>query len=1115
MGRHHFGAGGWMLDGFARIRIAGWAGIRHVFDMQVPRSLVLLAALATLAGAAPGFFLSPAIHGDSLVFTAEGDLWKVPLAGGAAQRLTSHPGVEAHACFSPDGRQIAFSAQYGGPVEVYVMPVDGGLPKRLTWHGEGAKPVGWTADGKILVSSRATSTLPNTRLVKLDPAGGGQEEVPLAQASEGAIDDTGKRLFFTRLPFQGSNTKRYQGGTAQNLWRYDEGAAEAVPLTADFPGTSKNPMWWHDKLYFLSDRSGSTNLWSMAADGSSPQALTTHKRFEIRNATQDGGKIAYQHAGSVRVFNTADNSDTEVAITLPSDFDQTREQWVDKPFDYLTRFSLSPDGDRLALTARGSVFVVPVKTGGRRVEIARKPDVRYRAAAFLPDGKSLLAQSDETGEIELAKLPADGLGAAELLTHDGTIFRYPPVVSPDGIRIAWQDKNLDLWVRDLGSGQALKIATASANMFDDLTWSPDGQWLAFVQTAENTFPRIRLYHVTDGQLIDATSDRVMSFSPAWSRDGKWLYFLSDRELKTVVKSTWGPRQPEPFFTESTRIYALSLRNDERFPFDPADELSADEVKPENPPEQDEKTKPKPSVAETRIDVKGLPLRLYEVPGISGNLGDLVATPKHLFYTFQATGLNKKRWLIRLPISADSPKPQDFAGNIGAWDFSADLKKLALRVDNTFYVVPTDGDAPAKLDNPVPLHDWSFVIDPREEWRQIYAESWSMLRDFFYDPAMHGVDWVAVREKYRPLVDRVADRSDLSEVLQEMAGELSALHIYVKFGDLRPAPDNIQPSSLGAVMHRDPANGAWRIDHIFQSDPDYPGERSPLARPGIKVAEGDEILAINGRALEGVTYPEQLLQKLAGQPVLLQVRTGADGPLRKVLVKPLAPDQAKNLRYDEWEFTRRSETEKLGNGSIGYVHLRSMGPDSILEWARNYYPVFNRQGLIIDVRHNSGGNTDSWILGRLMRKAWFFWAPRGGAPIWNMQFAFRGHVTVLCDEWTASDGEAFAEGFRRLGLGKVFGTRTWGGQIWLNAQRWLIDNGMCTAAESGVYGPEGEWLIEGSGFEPDEVVDNLPHATFLGEDAQLHAAIRHLQELITKDPRPVPPVPAHPDKSGKK
>lgn len=1050
-----------------------------------------------------------------MVFTAEGDLWKVPLAGGAARRLTSHPGVEINACFSPDGRQIAFSAQYEGPEEVYVMPIDGGLPTRLTWHGEGAKPVGWTPDGKVLVSSRATSTLPNARLVKLDPATGGQEAVPLAQAADGAMDDTGKRLFFTRLPFQGSNTKRYQGGTAQNLWRYDEGAAEAIPLTADFPGTSKNPMWWHDKLYFLSDRSGSVNLWSMAADGSSPAELTTHKDFDIRNAAQDGGKIAYQHAGTLRIFNTADGSDVEVSITLPSDFAQTREHWVDKPFDYLTGFSLSSDGEKLALTARGTVFVVPVKPGGRRVEIARKPDVRYRSASFLPDGKSLIAQTDETGEIELAKLPADGIGPAELLTHDGTIFRYPPVVSPDAVRIAWQDKNRELWVRDLGTGQVLKIATAAVNKFDDLTWSPDGQWLAFVERADNTFPRIRLYHVTDGQLIDATSDRVMSFSPAWSRDGKWLYFLSDRELRSAVKSPWGPRQPEPYFTESTRIYALSLRKDGRFPFDPPDELSGDDGKPANEPKDDAKPKPETALAETLIDVEGLPLRLYEVPGISGNIQNLVATPKHLFYGFQSTGLNGKPWLIRLAISSDSPKPQDFATNFQSWEVSADGKKLALRMDKAFHVVPTDGDAPAKLDKPVPLKDWSFPISPREEWRQIYIESWRMLRDFFYDPAMHGVDWIAVREKYRPLIDRIADRSDLGEVLQEMSGELAALHIYVKYGDLRATPDNIQPSSLGAVMSKVPPNGAWRIEHIYQSDPEYPGEKSPLARPGVMVTEGDEILAINGRALEGVTYPEQLLEKMAGQQVLLQLRTGPDGPLRKVLVKPLSPDQAANLRYAEWEFTRRSETEKLGNGTIGYVHLRNMGPDSILEWARNYYPVFNRQGLIIDVRHNRGGNTDSWILGRLMRKAWFFWAPRAGTPYWNMQSAFRGHVTVLCDEWTASDGEAFTEGVRRLGLGKVIGTRTWGGQIWLDAQRWLMDNGLCTAAEFGVYGPEGQWLIEGSGVEPDEVVDNLPHATFLGGDAQLQAAIRHLQEMIAKDPRPVPPIPSHPDKSGRK
>ncbi|MDB6076830.1 MAG: protease, partial [Akkermansiaceae bacterium] len=493
--------------------------------------------------------------------------------------------------------------------------------------------------------------------------------------------------------------------------------------------------------------------------------------------------------------------------------------------------------------------------------------------------------------------------------------------------------------------------------------------------------------------------------------------------------------------------------------------------------------------------------------------NLQGTAKQIFYTSMPPGLEAKPRTMRLDIASDSPEAKVFAADINSWDLSDDLKHALIRKGDAFYVVPADGEAPAKLEKPVPLDRWSFNVDPKEEWHQIYRESWRMLRDYFYDPAMHGVDWLAIRQKYEPLVDRVADRSDLSEIMQEMSGELSALHIYVQFGDLRVGPDTIQPSSLGARLEKD-ATGGWKVEHIFTTDPDYPGETSPLSRPGVDIHDGDVILSINGRPLQTVNHPEELLAQQAGQQVLLEIQPPANAARRSVLVKPLNPEGAKSLRYSEWEYTRRQQTEALGKGEIGYVHLRNMGADSIVQWARDFYPVFNRQGLVIDMRQNQGGNTDSWILSRLMRKAWFHWAPRVGEPYPNMQYAFSGHAVVLCNEWTASDGEAFSEGFRRLGLGKVFGTRTWGGQIWLDSRRWLVDNGMCTAAEMGVFGPEGKWLIEGHGVDPDVVVDNGPHSAFEGRDLQLEAAVKHLQERIAKEPHPVPVVPPHPDKSGR-
>jgi tricorn protease len=395
---------------------------------------------------------------------------------------------------------------------------------------------------------------------------------------------------------------------------------------------------------------------------------------------------------------------------------------------------------------------------------------------------------------------------------------------------------------------------------------------------------------------------------------------------------------------------------------------------------------------------------------------------------------------------------------------------------------------------------------------MFVEGWRLERDYFYDPGMHGLDWPAMRKKYLPLAERVTDRGELNDVLAQMVGELSALHIFVRGGDQREAPDNIETGSLGARLRRDAAAGGYRVEHIYRSDPDIPARIAPLAQQGVDVGEGDVIEMINGVAALSSPDPAELLRSQAGRQVLLRVKPRDGGSVREVIVKPITQSREADLRYDEWEYTRRKLVDRMSDSQLGYVHLRAMGASSMAEWEREFYPVYNRAGLIIDVRHNNGGNIDSWILARLMRKAWFYWQPRVGRPYWNMQYAFRGPMVVLVNERTASDGEAFAEGFRRLGLGKLIGTRTWGGEIWLSASNFLTDRGIATAAETGVYGPEGEWLIEGHGVDPDVVVDNLPHATYNGKDAQLEAAVKHLLEAINKKPADVPKAPAYPKKS---
>ncbi len=1058
-----------------------------------------------------GYYRYPTQGGGKVVFTAEGDLWRVSIDGGMAQRLTTHAGYETHAAISPDGKTVAFTAQYEGPSEVYTIPLTGGVPTRHTFEGARAEVVGWTNDGDILYRTRHFSTLPNWQIVRLDPTSNRSTILPLAQASTATIRSDGT-IFFTRLPFQGSATKRYQGGTAETLWKKSPQENEAVGLSTSFVGTSKAPMIVGERLFFVSDRDGTMNLWSSDFDGARLRQHSFHKGWDLQEPSYSTGSIVYQVGADLYRYDTKAQREEPISIELTSDLEQLRERWVKKPIEYITSSAISPDGKRMVLTARGQIFVVPLKSG-RLVQVTKKQGVRYRHARFLPDGKSIVALSDETGELEFWKLSANGVGRVQQLSSGGDILRFAGVPSPDGKWLAYSDKNFDLWILDLRKGNSRKVANSMEGAPRDLTWTPDSQWLGYVMDASNYISQIHLYSVKSGKSRVLTSDRMDSYSPQFSLDGKWLYFLSDRTLRSVVRSPWGPRQPEPFLDKTTKIYQVSLRDDKslRSPFLPDDELviARRALSKEGGKKKSQPKKP----VRVRVDFKGIVSRVVEVPVEAGNYSSLRLSGSRLFWLEEERGLESRVNLQTIEITSESPKVELVASDIAGYQLTPDGKNLLIRKKKSFYSVPAKPNAEKKLEkNRFDLSSWVFSIEPREEWRQLFVEAWRLERDYFYDRSMHGTDWKRILQKYLPLVDRVTDRAELSNLISQMVGELSALHTFVRRGDHRKGLDSVMTGHLGAVIKLRKSLGGARVDYIYRSDPDLPNERSPLDQPHLGINEGDILEAINGTSVLKVPNWRALLRNQVGKPVRIRVWSRSNKRTEEKMVTPISAKQERELRYDDWEYSRRLRVETQGLGKLGYVHLRAMGAKDYSAWAQNFYPVFNRQGLIIDVRNNRGGNIDSWILEKLMRKAWFYWQGRAGNPTWNMQYAFRGHMVVLCNEFTASDGEAFAEGFRRLGLGKIIGTRTWGGEIWLSYNNWLVDNGIASAAEYGVYGPEGEWLIEGHGVEPDIVVDNLPHATFLGQDSQLQAAISHLKELIAADPRPVPLAPKHPDKS---
>jgi len=1048
-----------------------------------------------------GYYQYPDIHNNQLVFCAEGDIWTASINDGVANRLTTHVEEERFPIISPDGKSILFSASYEGPTELYTMPLEGGLPQRWTYERDASIATAWSDNNTLTYTTRAYNKKPDNRLVQINIENKTRSFVPLDQASEGSYSDDGKVLFFVRPAYHRNVTKRYKGGTARQIWSYTNGDLEAIKLTKNYDGESHHPMYFEGQVYFISDRDGMMNIWSMNPDGSNIKQHTEHEDFDVRYANVSDGVIVYQMGADLWQYVIATDESSKINITLATDLSQLAEKWEEDPSEYITSVHPSHNGDHVVITARGRVFVKPTKAG-RSVSFADQSNVRYRDAKFSYDGSKIIALSDKSGEFEFVSMPSNGIGKDQAITKDGTVLRYEGIPSPDGKWIAYNDLENNMYVLDIGTGLSTLISSNQEGI-RDFSWAPDSQWIAFVQAAPNTMYQIIVYNVNSRSSFDLTTKRANSQNPSWSPDGKFIYFLSDRSFTTLVRSPWGARQPDPYFDASEKIYHVALQKNTRSPFRPDDELfkkDESENKDEN-----EATDKKIVVL---IDQDGIKERIKAVPVAPGNYRNLSVNEKALYVMSNEAGVNTKTHLNFIKIGNKKVEVEKMQTEVNTYQLTQDGKKLLIKKDSKYYMVDAGTSKIDKLDDAkIDMSGWKFSIRPKEDWKQIFTDAWRMERDYFYDKNMHGVNWTRMHDKYLPLVDRVTTRSELSDLIGQFVGELSALHTSVRGGDIRSDNKNIEVATLGGIFSRSTHLGGFKIDYIYKTDPDYPDNKSPLDDPYLDVRVGDVITHINGQDALSTIDIGELIRNQVGNQVRLTIKRQSN--TYDVIVEPIGSDY--NLRYSDWEYSNRSYVENQSKEDIGYLHLRAMGANDISQFYREFYPVFNKKGLIIDVRYNFGGNVDSFILGKLLRKAWMYWQRRSGKPYWNMQYSFRGHIVVLVNENTYSDGEAFADGFRRLGLGATIGTRTWGGEIWLGSQNRLSDNGLARAPMNGVYA-DGEWLIEGHGFEPDIEIDNLPHATFNGKDAQLDKAIEHLEKLIKEDPREVSLPPAFPDKS---
>lgn len=1086
----------------------------------VATSLALYSAPETQTNATDpqGFFRFPDIHGDKIVFTSEGDLWVVSTEGGSAERLTTAVGEERFAKFSPDGKWIAFTGEYDGNADVYVMSSTGGEPVRLSFHPNNDQVVGWSPDGRIIYRSQFESGSYYYKLFSVSPEGGYPEELPLDKAATLTYEPNGPRVAFTRTMLAFHTWMNYHGGWAERIW-VGNLATHDFKEVSHYSGNSQFPMWIGGRIFFLSDSLGRANIWSMTPEGTDLKRITTHGNYDARFPSAWNDKIVYEHAMDIWVLDTKTSQSHKVDITLPSDRLQRRAKFVDASKN-IDSYDLSPDGKRIVVAARGELFSVPTVKDGLTRRLAIQPASRERDPEFSPNGKTLLGISDATGDEEFWIYGATGAAKPKQLSNSKLGWHYAPVYSPDGKWIAFSDFKCRLNIFNVET-KARTTVDSAAWEIRRYTWSPDSKFLAYAAPILNGYNVVRVYDMSSKKSHDVTSDMYNSTSPSWDPDGKYLYFLQDATFNPYL----GHVQARFLFNDLTKPYLLVLKATDESPFAPkADpgEDKADEKKPDKKDKDSQKSEARDTV-QVEIDFDGITQRKVGIDVPSGDYVSLRAIPGKFYYLSYVDkgmlpegppdrGAHNDLHLYDLKEKQDTVVIR----GINSYDISDDNSTIVVKKLDQFIRMEAGAQSappPDDEDAIVSLDQVTLEVNPRDEWKQMYNEAWRLERDFYYDPNMHGLDWNKIHEKYGSLIDRISTRDELNDLIGETISELSTGHTYVWGGDKR-TPKPVAVGLLGIDVATDSANGVYKIARILSPHPGMDGLSSPLADPGLNVKVGDYLLAIDNQPLDiKVNYLKYLVKK-AGNLVQLTVN---DKPTmtsaRQIIIRTM--DSEDQLRYEDWVAKRRAYVDSAGGGKIGYVHLSNMMGEGLSEYGRQYTPQYRKDGLIIDVRYNAGGFVAEMILSELARKVWAVgrWGGYGMVSVVPTD-AYYGHMAVVCNGETGSDGETFTEGTKALQLGPVIGSRTWGGWVGIRGDKPLSDRGTVTMPEFPGWSIDGRWIIEGWGTEPDIKVVQDPASVLEGKDPQLDTAISYVLKKIAEEPRKLPPHPPYPDKSQK-
>ncbi len=1080
--------------------------------------LVLLVSsfiLASSAFAEEGRLMRfPDIHKDKIVFVYAGDLWLVSSQGGIARRLTTHQGLELFPKFSPDGKWIAFTAQYDGNTDVYVIQSEGGEPKRLTFypgfentserHGFDDMVLGWHPDNQRILfrSWRDSYNGWFQRLFTIHKDGGFPEVLPLPEGGLTCFSPDGDKIAYNRIFRNFRTWKRYKGGLAQDIWIYDLKKNEVERIT-DYEGTDTYPMWHQDKIYFGSDRDHTMNIFCYDLKTKETKKVTDHQEFDVNWPSLGPETIVYENGGYLYVLDLATEQTKKIAVQIPDDAVLARPE-IESVSDYITDFTVSPDAKRALIVARGDVFTIPEKKGNTR-NLSNSSGSKEKNAVWSPDGEWIAFISDKTGEDELYIISQDGKGKEIRITNDGHVYRFLPVWSPDSKKLLFADKNYKLFYVDIEIKKISLIDSSLVWRIREYSWSPDSRWVTYVKLADNQMCSVFLYSVEKGKVFRVTEDFTYDREPVFDPEGKYLYFLSRRDFNAAI----GNMDFNFTYNEMTQIYVVTLQAGTPSPLAPeSDEVEIKEEKEETEKPKEKKEK---EIKEIKIDLEGIGDRVVALPTGPGNYQNLKAAKGKIFYLSHPTGtLTGDRPKKTLHIfDMEERKEQELLSEIDDYDLSFDGKKIIYKSGKKYGIIEAKPGAHKVGDGELNLSQMEMKVDRKKEWEQIFNEVWRWQRDFFYDPNMHGVDWNLMRERYGQLVPYVAHRYDLTYILGEMIGELCCSHDYVGGGD-KPEVKLIQTGLLGVDFEPDTLSGFYKIKRILAGENWKENFRSPLTEPGIQVKEGEYLIAVNDQLLKYPLNPYAPFENTVGQTVTLKVNSkpSLDG-VREVEVKPIKSEF--NLRELNWIKTNRVKVEKATNGKVGYIFLPDMGGGGLNEFAKTFFAQVDKEGLIIDVRYNGGGFVSQMILERLRRVLKGMAASRGPFNWTYPDRVFNGHMVCIINSYSASDGDYFPYYFREYGLGTIVGTRSWGGVVGFDDVGRLVDKGYIIAPQTAPFGLEGEWIMENYGVDPDIEVDNKPDLVVQGKDPQLEKAIEIIMKKIKEEPKKLPQRPTYPIK----